>query len=119
MKYIVLFLLITSTPLVSFGKNYDVTMKICDIGTKCDKCYETVKVSYLVSSKNKEVTVYGKDVNGKDVKEVLNNCQISNEDNWECVSSSLVVQVKNGNFLLTNKPESSLVRGKKEVCIVR
>ena len=106
-------------PLTLHAKSYDVTLSPCDMGTNCKKCYEVIKLTYSVDVKSKQIFVLGKDISGKDIKEPLEKCQITDASNWVCDSSQLVTYAKNSVIMITNKPESSLARSKKEVCLVK
>ena len=68
---------------------------------------------------SKQIFVSGKDISGKEIKEPLEKCQITDVNNWICDSVQLVTNAKNGVITVTNKPESSLSRSKKEVCLVK
>ncbi len=106
-------------PFTVHAKSYDVTIRPCDMGTNCKKCYEVVKITYTIDVKSKQIFASGKDVNGKEIKEPLDKCQITDANNWICDSAQLVTNVKNGVITITNKPESSMARSKKEVCLVK
>ena len=69
--------------------------------------------------KSKQIFVSGKDISGKEIKEPLEKCQITDPSNWVCDSAQLVTNAKNGVITITNKPESSMARSKKEVCLVK
>jgi len=101
------------------AKDYDVTISPCDIGSNCKKCYEVIKLTYIVDLNTKQVFISGKDMAGKDIKEAIEKCQITDVNNWICNSSQLITNAKNGVISITNKPESSLVRSKKEVCLFK
>lgn len=66
---------------------------------------------------SKQIFVSGKDISGKEIKEPLEKCQITDVNNWVCDSAQLVTNAKNGVLAVTNKPESSMARSKKEVCL--
>jgi hypothetical protein len=106
-------------PLTLHAKSYEVTLSPCDMGTNCKKCYEVTKLTYSVDVKSKQVFVSGKDISGKEIKEPLEKCQITDANNWVCDSAQLVTNAKNGVIKITNKPESSMARSKKEVCLVK
>jgi hypothetical protein len=106
-------------PLTLHAKSYDVTLSPCDMGTNCKKCYEVIKLTYSVDAKSKQIFVSGKDVSGKEIKEPLEKCQITDASNWVCDSAQLVTNTKNGVITISNKPESSMARSKKEICLVR
>ena len=106
-------------PLTLYAKSYEVTMSPCDMGTNCKKCYEVIKLTYAVDLKSKQIFVLGKDISGKEIKEPLEKCQITDVNNWVCDSAQLVTNAKNGVITITNKPESSMARSKKEVCLVK
>lgn len=106
-------------PLTSYAKSYDVTLSPCDIGTNCKKCYEVVKLSYIVDTTTKQVFISGKDTTGKDIKEPIGKCQIIDVNNWTCDTAQLVTNAKNGEIAILNKPESSMARSKKEVCLFK
>ena len=106
-------------PITSYAKSYDVTLSPSDIGSNCKKCYEVVKLSYIVDMTTKQVFVSGKDSTGKDVKESMGKCQITDVNNWTCDSAQLVTNAKNGVISVINKPESSLVANKMEVCLIK
>ena len=89
------------------------------MGTNCKKCYEVVKLTYTIDVKSKQIFVSGKDVSGKEIREPLEKCQITDASNWDCDSSQLVTNAKNGVITITNKPESSMARNKKEICLVK
>jgi hypothetical protein len=89
------------------------------MGTNCKKCYEVVKLTYTIDVKSKQIFASGKNVNGKEIKELLEKCQIIDANNWVCDSAQLVTNVKNGVIAIMNKPESSIARGKKEVCLIK
>jgi hypothetical protein len=73
----------------------------------------------MVNVKSKQIFVIGKDISGKEIKEPLEKCQITDVNNWVCDSTQLVTNAKNGMITITNKPESSLARSKKEVCLIK
>ena len=104
-------------PLKLNAKSYEVTLSPCDMGTNCMKCYEVIKLTYSVDAKSKQIFVSGKDVSGKEIREPLEKCQITDSSNWVCDSAQLVTNAKNGLITITNKPESSMARSKKEVCL--
>ena len=106
-------------PLTLHAKSYDVTISPCDMGTNCKKCYEVVKLTYTIDMKSKQIFASGKDVNGKEIKEPLEKCQITDVKNWVCDSAQLVTDANNGLITITNKPESSMARSKKEICLVK
>jgi len=99
-------------------KSHDLTLTICDIGTNCKKCYEVVKVSYLVDEYKKQVTVSGKSIEGNDIQEVIDKCKVIDGNNWSCDSVFMTTQAKSGVVSIYNKPSSSLVNNKKEVCLM-
>lgn len=106
-------------PLTLHAKSYDVTLSPCDIGTNCKKCYEVIKLTYSVDINSKQIFASGKDISGKEIREPLEKCQITDANNWVCDSTQLVTNAKNGVIIITNKPESSMARSKKEVCLVK
>ena len=106
-------------PFTVHAKSYDVTISPCDMGTNCKKCYEVVKLTYTIDMKSKQIFASGTDVNGKEIKEPLEKCQITDANNWVCDSAQLVTYAKNGVVTITNKPESSMARSKKEVCLIK
>lgn len=106
-------------PLTLHAKSYDVTLSPCDMGTNCKKCYEVIKLTYSVDVKSKQIFVSGKDTSGKEIKEPLEKCQITDASNWVCDSAQLVTNAKNGVITIANKPESSMARSKKEVCLIK
>ncbi len=106
-------------PLAPHAKSYDVTLSPCDMGTNCKKCYEVIKLTYSVDMNSKQIFVSGKDISGKEIKEPLEKCQITDASNWVCDSAQLVTNAKNGMIAITNKPESSLSRSKKELCLFK
>jgi len=73
----------------------------------------------MVDAISKQIFVSGKDISGKEIKEPLEKCQITDVNNWVCDSTQLVTNAKNGLITITNKPESILARNKKEVCLIR
>ena len=106
-------------PSLSFAKSYVVDMKVCDTNTTCTKCYETIKITYSVNPKLKQVIASGIDVSGKDVSETLDKCQISDERNWSCESAFITTQVSNGVVKVVNKSNTSFASSKKEVCLIK
>jgi hypothetical protein len=106
-------------PSFSFAKSYVVDMKVCDTNTKCTKCYETIKITYSVNAKLKQVIASGIDVSGKDVSETLDKCQITDEKNWTCESVFVTTQVSNGVVKVVNKSNTSFASSKKEVCLIK
>ena len=88
------------------------------MGTNCKMCYEVIKITYAVDINTKKIFVSGKDISGKEIKEPLEKCQITDVNNWVCDSAQLVTNAKNGVITITNKPESSLARSKKEICFI-
>ncbi len=67
---------------------------------------------------SKQIFISGIDITGKAIKEPLEKCQITDASNWVCDSAQLVTNAKNGVIAITNKPESSLARSKKEICFI-
>jgi hypothetical protein len=116
-KFLSIFLILL--PLTLHAKSYEVTMSPCDMGTNCKKCYEVIKLIYSVDMNSKQVFVSGKDISGKEIREPLEKCQITDVNNWVCDSTQLVTNAKNGVITITNKAESSLARSKKEVCLIK
>ena len=103
--------------MMAYAKPYDLTLTICDIGTNCKKCNEVVKVSYSVDVVKKQVIVTGKSIEGKDINEVNDKCKVIDGNNWTCDSVFITIQAKSGVMAIANKPTSSLVNNKKEVCL--
>ena len=101
------------------AKSYDLTLSPCDIGTNCTRCYEVVKVTYSIDANKKQVTLLGKSIEGKDFKQTIDKCEVIDGDNWSCDSVFMTTQAKSGAVTITNKPTSSLVNNKKEICLVR
>ena len=106
-------------PLTLYAKSYEVTLSPCDMGTNCKNCYEVIKLTYTVNVKSKQIFVSGKDIADKEIKEPLEKCQITDVNNWVCDSTQLVTNAKNGVITITNKPETSMARSKKEVCLIK
>jgi hypothetical protein len=106
-------------PSFSFAKSYVVDMKVCDTNTKCTKCYETIKITYSVNAKLKQVIASGIDISGKDVSETLDKCQITDEKNWICESAFVTTQVSGGVVKVVNKGNTSFASNKKEVCLIK
>ena len=106
-------------PLTLHAKSYDVTLSPCDMDTNCKKCYEVIKLTYSVNMNSKKIFVSGKDISGKEIKEPLEKCQITDASNWVCDSAQLVTYAMNSVITITNKPESSMARSKKEVCLIK
>lgn len=106
-------------PFTLHAKSYEVILSPCDIGSNCKKCYEVINLTYEVDMKSKQVFISGKGINGKDIREAIDTCQISDESNWICDSAQLVTNVKNGLITITNKPESIMMRNKMEICLIR
>lgn len=102
-----------------YAKSYDLTLTICDIGTNCAKCNEVVKMSYSVDAMKKQASVSGRSIEGKDISEVNDKCKVIDGNNWSCDSVFMTTLAKNGVIAIANKPTSSLVNNKKEVCLVR
>jgi len=114
-----LFYLLILISTTAYAKPYDLTLTICDIGTHCKKCYEVVKMSYSVDANKKQITVSGKNIEGKVINEVSDKCKVIDENNWGCDSVFMTTTVSSGLLTITNKPTSSLINNKKEVCLVR
>jgi hypothetical protein len=112
---VILFLL----PNLAYAKSYVVDMKVCETHTKCTKCYETIKITYSVNPKLKQVIASGIDVSGKDVSETVDKCQISDEKNWICESAFITTQVSNGVVKVANKTNTSFSSSRKEVCLIK
>jgi len=117
MKKILLTLLLL--PGLGFAKTYVVDLKVCDTNTSCTKCYETIKIAYLVNPKLKQVVASGKDISGKDVSETLDKCQIGDKKNWICESAFITTQVSSGVVKVVNKGNTSFASNKKEVCLIK
>jgi hypothetical protein len=113
-----LFFLLTLWSVSAYAKTYDLTLSPCDAGTNCKKCYEVVKVSYSVDVLKKQVSVSGKSIEGKVINEVNESCKVTDGDNWICDSVFMTTQAKSGVVSIYNKPSSSLVNNKKEVCLM-
>lgn len=106
-------------PSFCFAKSYVVDLKVCDTNTSCTKCYETIKIKYLVNPKLKQVVASGKDISGKDVSETLDKCQITDEKNWICESAFITTQVSNEVVKVVNKGNTSFASSKKEICLIK
>ncbi len=114
-----LLLLTLLLPLTLYAKTFITTLSSCDMGSNCTKCYEVVKLTFSIDTNKKQVFVSGKDATGKDMKELIDKCQINDANNWVCESAQLVTDVKNGVITIKNKPESSMAKNKKEVCLIK
>jgi hypothetical protein len=68
---------------------------------------------------SKQIFFSGKDISGKEIKEPLEKCQITDASNWVCDSVQLITNAKNGVITITNKPESIMAKNKKEVCLAK
>ena len=116
-KNLLLFLVLL--PLTLHAKSYEVTLSPCDMGTNCKKCYEVVRLTYTIDIRSNQVFVSGKDISGKEIKELLEKCQITDLSNWTCDSTQLLTYAKNGSITIKNKPETSMARSKKELCLIK
>ena len=112
-------LLFLLAPITLYAKSYELILSPCDIGSNCKKCYEVVRLAYTVDMKTNKIFASGRDTSGKEIKELLEKCQITDSSNWACDSAQLVTNAKNGLITITNKPDSSMARNKKEVCLVK
>ena len=112
-----LFFILMLFSVTAYAKSYDLNLSACDIGTNCKKCYEVVKMSYVVDTNKKQVTFLGKSIEGKDIKEVNEKYKVIDGDNWSCDSVFMTTQVKTGVVTIANKPTSSFVNNKKEICL--
>lgn len=106
-------------PLSIYAKSFITNMSPCDIGTSCKKCYEVVQVTYSVEVNKKQIVATGIDNTGKQVSDVVNNCTITNMDNWSCNTTAFVIQANNAIITLQNKSNSSLARSNKEICLIK
>jgi hypothetical protein len=114
-----LFFLLTLWSVSAYAKTYDLTLRPCDAGTNCKKCYEVVKVSYSVDVVKKQVTVSGKSIESNDIQEVIDKCNVIDGNNWICDSVFMTTQAKSGVVAIANKPNSSLASRSKEVCLIQ
>jgi hypothetical protein len=117
MKKILIALLLI--PGLSFAKSYVVDMKVCDKSSNYSKCYETVKITYVVNTKSNQVNLSGRDLTGKEINEPIDKCQISDERNWICDSAFFTTQISHGQVKILNKVNSSLASNNKEVCLIK
>jgi hypothetical protein len=75
-------------------------------------------MSYLVDANKKQVTISGKSIEGKNIKEVNDKCKVIDGNNWSCDSVFMTTQAKSGVVTITNKPNSSLASNRKESCLI-
>ena len=94
-------------------------MSPCEIGSNCKKCYEVVHVAYSIDTHKKQIVASSTDITGKQIADVVNNCSITNIDNWSCNTAMFVIQASNAIITLQNKSNSSLARSNKELCLLR
>ncbi len=111
--------LILLLPSLAFAKEYKVKITPCDKSSNCTKCYEQVALTYRVDEKSKTVILSGLDIKGSPIQESIQECTVSNANNWSCDGAFVRVDVKNGDLKILDNPKSSLASSGKEVCRLR
>ena len=113
MKFIIKLILIFSIPSLS-AKPFVVHLTFCTVGSNCSKCFEQVSNIYDVNNARKLVTILGKTPDGNLVKEQLQRCNITNENNW-----SIAIQAIKGEISLVRNSNPSLKSKKQEICLMK
>lgn len=110
--------IVLSTPLGINAKSYTTTMTPCDIGSNCKKCYEVVKVNYSIEINKKQVIASSADSTGKSITDEINNCTITDVNNWSCNTAAFVIRANNSVVTVQNTSNSSLASNNKEICLI-
>ena len=118
MKFIIKLILILSIPSLS-AKPFVVHLTFCTVGSNCSKCFEQVSNIYDVNNARKLVTILGKTPDGNLVKEQLQRCNITNENNWSCETNSIAIQAIKGEISLVRNSNLSLKSKKQEICLMK
>jgi hypothetical protein len=118
MKFIIQLILILSIPSLS-AKTFDVHLTFCTVGSNCSKCFEQVSNIYDVNNTRKLITVLGKTPDGNLVKEQLQRCNITNENNWSCETNLIALQAIKGQISLVRNTNPSLKSKKQEICLMK
>ena len=118
MKFIIKLILIFSIPSLS-AKPFVVHLTFCTVGSNCSKCFEQVSNIYDVNNARKLVTILGKTPDGNLVKEQLQRCNITNENNWSCETNSIAIQAIKGEIALVRNSNPSLKSKKQEICLMK
>ncbi len=113
------------TPLLMLGllaspiqaKEYLLSASICEVGSSCKRCIETINLSLAVDDKNKTVTATGKTIENKTAQQRLSNCEIQSTDSWRCGDLRGEVGANDGKIFYQMKQKTILVGGTLlEVC---
>ena len=99
------------------AKEYLLSASICEVGSSCQRCIETINLSLAVDDKNKTVTATGKSIDNKTAQQRLSNCEIQSTDSWRCVDLRGEIGRKDGKIYYHLLPTSlALDRKYFEVC---
>jgi hypothetical protein len=99
------------------AKEYLLSASICEVGSSCKRCIETINLSLAVDDKNKTVTASGKTIDNKTVQQRLSNCEIQSTDSWRCGDLRGEVRVTDGKLFYKMSKNSFVVSGITfEVC---
>jgi hypothetical protein len=90
-------LLALLTPLV-------VTVELCETGSGCNQCFDTIHLTFRADPSTQRVKVTGSAEGQPEEEELLDQCRITDRVNWTCRSTVTWVQAHNGVVVLT-QPE--------------
>ncbi len=62
-------------------------MQICEPGTGCSQCHETVRLAFTAEPERQRVRVSGSFSEDGEPDEVLEDCRIDDPANWTCADT--------------------------------
>ena len=99
------------------AKEYLLSASICEVGSSCQRCIETINLSLAVDDKNKTVTASGKTIDNKTAQQRLSNCEIQSTDSWRCGDLRGEFGANDGKIFYRMKQTTFAVAGVRlEIC---
>lgn len=76
------------------------TLQLCEPGTHCSECMETIPLTVTVNPGAGTVRMAGRGVDGGRIIESMENCAVVDRENWSCEKHSRI-EAKAGRVAVT------------------
>ncbi len=84
-------------------------LHVCETGSRCQVCLETIRVDYAVDPARREVRMTTTNGEGKFVDVTLGRCEVRDPRNWSCQETLSRIESRDGGVRVT-RPKASMPR---------
>ena len=77
------------------------TLHVCESGSGCQRCEETIRVAYFVDVERQQVRFTTTTSEGKYVDDNQTKCQVQDSRNWSCQDTRSLLESREGQVKVT------------------